>query len=212
MKQEEGFQSRLVRSGLRGRGLFKFGFGTPISAGVDILRCIPYIWPLEGQRDLLHPGNALVSRTSDRSFIHSFTKHTLSTARGRGLRNRSAAVCGLKTFTGWVIMVRTKAAGMGGGLSVSLKGTAARESLVARGEATHSPLHGVPSPPHSSHCNGGGGSQPPITMKSAGKKPSPVFAPGRECARSAGTQTPDNRGLVRSLARRLKEGFSFLSF
>lgn len=32
---------------------------------------------------------------------------------------------------------------------MSLKGAAARASLVATGEATHTPLHGVPSPPHS---------------------------------------------------------------
>lgn len=46
----------------------------------------------------------------------------------------------------------------------------ATESLVAMGEATQSPLRGVPGPPHSSHCHSGG-AQPAITMRRAGKKP-----------------------------------------
>lgn len=64
---------------------------------------------------------------------------------------------------------------------------------------------------HSLHCNSGG-SQHPITMRRAGKKPGSVFAPGRECTGSAGIQTQDNCELVGSLARRFKMGFSFLSF
>lgn len=96
----------------------------------------------------------------------------------------------------------------------ALKGTTATEILVAGGEATHFPLLGVPNPPQSSpflplqqwqvlasHHN-----------EEAWEEAKLIFAPGRECAPSAGTQTQDNHGLVGSLARKLELGSSFLPF